>query len=435
MTTYTIAPGAWLAGSGLHPNLVVPGANAAGWHPNLVVPGANAAGWHPNLRSAAASDATWHPNLSSAAVGDAAWHPNLAPQSVMATANHPNLGPPLPRGLLAANQAWRGTDPLWVYDGGPQALLAQALERSYSRIVRPTDPRQPASTPGRMRAAAQAVDTTHPLWRWGSEFRVRAIVADLSWRLRVDGPLLKTTGAAPAKSLDLSGCKGLLDGFYEEQIGKVQRAAIEREDRLPEILAQRDDFRVFFRVLLGLDDSASPLQAEVLAVAWEWATPLVMALKHELAALRPVQHAPSVMPVIPTPAHGALPSGHATMAALTAEILTQLLLKGGQKHPRAAPLDRLARRIAFNRVVAGVHFPLDSAVGYVLGRQLAGHFVGWATGKKAYKAPTFDPKPDTDLPEGDPAPTLMRASQADGKSPTLALLWNAAQHEAERGGA
>jgi len=421
MTTYTIPPGAWLSGSGLHPDLRSPVATDASWHPDLRRGASLGADLHPDLVNAAATDAGWHPDLPPAASNDARLHPDLRRRAAL----HQQFG----------RQPWRGCDPEWVYDGGPQALLAQALERSHSRIARPTDPRRLPRTRGQMAVAAQAFDTTHPLWRWGSEFRVQAIVGNLCWRLRVDGPVLRTTGAAPATSLDLTGCKGLPNGFYEKQIDRVQRAAIEREDRLPEILAQRDDFRVFFRVLLGLDGSASPLQAEVLAVAWEWATPLVMALKHELAALRPVQRAPSVMPVIPTPAHGALPSGHATMAALTAEILTQLRLGGDHQHRRALQMDRLARRIAFNRVVAGVHFPLDSAVGYALGLQLAGHFVGWATGKKAYKEFTFSPKPDTELTEGGLRPTLVRTSQAESTSATLALLWNAAQREAERGGA
>lgn len=417
MATYVISPGAWLAGSGLHPDLRLPA-------------GTNA-GWHPDLRNAAATDASWHPDLRIRAATEAGWHPDLRTTAGTDAASHPDLRRTAAESVFAARQPWRGTDPAWVYQGGTNALLAQALERTHSRIVRPTDPRLPPRTKGVMPAAATAVDAAAPLWRWGSEFRVHAVVADLAWRLRVDGVVLELT-AGKSVSLDLSQCVALDDAFIERQIDKAQRAAVEREDRLPEILAQSSDFRVFFRVVLGLDAAASPILAELLAVAWQWATPLVMALKNDIAALRPVQRAPSVLPVIATPAHGSLPSGHATMAALTAEILAQLLFDGDKKHLRVLQLDRLARRIAFNRVVAGVHFPVDSAAGYALGLQLAGHFVGWARDSPAFDQYLFDPLKHRELTETGKRVTPKPHAQSDGQSVSLALMWDAARREAKR---
>lgn len=420
MATYVISPGAWLAGSGLHPDLRLRASNNAGWH--------------PDLRNAAATDASWHPDLRTRAATEAGWHPDLRTTASTDATSHPDLRRTAADSVFIASQPWQGTDPAWVYQGGQQALLAQALERTRSRIARPTDPRFPLRTKGVMPAAATAVDAAAPLWRWGSEFRVHAVVADLAWRLRVDGQVLKRT-VGNGVSLDMTKCAALDDAFFEGQIDKVQRAAVEREDRLPEILAQSGDFRVFFRVVLGLDFAASPFLAEVLAAAWQWATPLVMALKNDVAALRPVQRAPSVMPVIATPAHGSLPSGHATMAVLTAEILSQLLFDDEPAHPRVQQLDRLARRIAFNRVVAGVHFPVDSAVGYSLGLRLAGHFVGWAKDRAAYQPFKFDPKKYAELTETGKRPALEPRKKSDGRSAPLALLWDAAVREAKRGGA
>lgn len=395
MATYVISPGAWRAGSGLHPPV--------------------------------AGNSPLHPPVS----GASPLHPPVIANSPLHPPVHRGRGQTSVEAVNADGTPWRGTDPDWVYQGGPRALLAQALERTHSKIVRPSDPRVVPSVPGVMRAPAQGPNTGAPLWRWGSEFRVQAVLADVAWRLRVEKTMLRLTSTSTI-SFSLDPAAAAYGGTLD-QVGKVQRAAIEREDRLPEILSQSDDLWSFFRVVLGINSSASPILEEVLSVAWQWATPLVMSLKNNVAAFRPVQVAPIIVPVIATPAHGSLPSGHATMAALTAEILAQLLFDGDPTHPRVKQLDRLARRIAFNRVVAGVHFPVDSAAGYGLGLQLAGHFVGWAKGKHALDRFDFDPATYPELTETGKRKTLKPASQVDGKSESLALMWNAAVREGKRG--
>jgi hypothetical protein len=156
----------------------------------------------------------------------------------------------------------------------------------------------------------------------------------------------------------------------QEQLDAVLRAAVEREDRLPEILSQASDFWPFFESVTGVQLAQAPAFAELLRAAQDWVLGLLMLLKHNVAAYRPVQRSSLVMPLIATPGHGSLPSGHATVAAFNAELLRLLMYRDGPD-ARVQALDRLARRIAFNRVVAGVHFPVDSQAGYALGRQLA----------------------------------------------------------------
>ncbi|MBN8506223.1 MAG: phosphatase PAP2 family protein [Burkholderiales bacterium] len=164
------------------------------------------------------------------------------------------------------------------------------------------------------------------------------------------------------------------------QIDKVLRAAVEREERLCEVLTQADDFWDFFCALLNLPRGAAPHTELLMDLAFRWAGIWVMGLKHQIAALRPFQSSSLVTTLLPTPQHGALPSGHATMATLFSELLIALLQPNDA---RVAQLDRMARRIAFNRVVAGVHFPLDNAAGYALGQQLAALLKAYATGGEA----------------------------------------------------
>jgi hypothetical protein len=62
--------------------------------------------------------------------------------------------------------------------------------------------------------------------------------------------------------------------------------------------------------------------------------------------------------------------GHATQAYAVAETL-RLMLGLDPQNLLARQLRRQAHRIAFNRIVAGVHFPVDLTAGMLLGQSLA----------------------------------------------------------------
>jgi hypothetical protein len=274
-------------------------------------------------------------------------------------------------------KGWEGVDADWTY-ANLETLMAQALRKSRAKVVRAAPGLLTPEELNKSGLDGSTIDNTH-LWRWAPEFRVKAIAGELMSRFQVNGRTLlllkglgtdqsKTIGVTPVFEVPLPLPPGPL---MDDQVDKVVRAAVEREDRLPEILSQAPDIWPFFESITGLDLGSAPRTSELFAVANDWALHLLMQLKHGTAARRPVQASTLVMPVIATPGHGSLPSGHATMSALTSELLHLLLYRSVAWPPRSDELDRLARRIAFNRVVAGVHFPFDSAVGYRLGTQLA----------------------------------------------------------------
>ena len=87
------------------------------------------------------------------------------------------------------------------------------------------------------------------------------------------------------------------------------------------------------------------------------------------------------MPMIQTPGHSSFPAGHAAELFMLATVLSALMQAG---NPRYADWDvhlaRLAARISVNRVIAGVHFPIDLAAGLVLGLTVGRYFVALAKG-------------------------------------------------------
>ena len=73
--------------------------------------------------------------------------------------------------------------------------------------------------------------------------------------------------------------------------------------------------------------------------------------------------------MIPTPDHSSFPSGHAAEAFALATVMHRLMTGDAATEGLqvwAMPF-RLAHRIAVNRTVAGLHFPVDSAAGAIVG--------------------------------------------------------------------
>jgi PAP2 superfamily len=99
--------------------------------------------------------------------------------------------------------------------------------------------------------------------------------------------------------------------------------------------------------------------------------------KTHLAVPRPYELSAQLQPIIPTPLHGSLPSSHATEAFMCAKIIAALI-PGGDKYYEL--LFRLASRIAVNRTIAGVHYPIDSAAGMLLGQSIAEYLLKKMTG-------------------------------------------------------
>jgi hypothetical protein len=137
-----------------------------------------------------------------------------------------------------------------------------------------------------------------------------------------------------------------------------------------------------------------------------------------------------------------------------ATVLFALMEVGNKRYADAAWDDRLARlaaRISVNRVIAGMHFPVDLAAGLVLGLAVGRYFVALAKGEEAkltpckfvggkYKIMEF---PWADFPWGtilkltEPLPELVATTKSDPfpltpsdkKSSPLCWLWGEAVKE------
>jgi membrane-associated phospholipid phosphatase len=184
------------------------------------------------------------------------------------------------------------------------------------------------------------------------------------------------------------------EAAFREHLAFVFNYADLRGDRAPEIISQLSGAGAFLASLTYLHPDRTPWTLQLIAATIRLANCVEMRLKHALACRRPHEFSAQIQPMILTPSHGTLPSGHATETFASAFMLWNLLKASGLKPYGDAAwgeeLMRLAARVAINRTVAGVHFPVDSAAGCVLGLTLGAYMTVRCTGSGKYIPWKFD---------------------------------------------
>jgi len=190
------------------------------------------------------------------------------------------------------------------------------------------------------------------------------------------------------------------EATFKQQLAFVLNYADLRPDRATEILTQVTVPNAFYGSIAFLHPARTRWTAELLFTALRLASFVELRLKHALSCRRPIEYSPQVQPIIPTPRHGSLPSGHATEAFIFAVVLGRLMRAAAATSTTNNPvyaepawakqLMRQATRIAINRTVAGVHFPVDSATGAMLGMTLGNYMVSRCDRSIEYEAWKFD---------------------------------------------
>jgi hypothetical protein len=207
------------------------------------------------------------------------------------------------------------------------------------------------------------------------------------------------------------------------QCDLVRYYADQRGERADEILSQLGSFAPYFAMPLGLTEGRNPKTFELIDAVQTISGLATMIPKHLFACRRPAELDTRVMPLIATPSHGSFPSAHATQAFAMAVVLEALINANpdhfGDAARRIDLVYRTAHRIAVNRTVAGVHFPMDSAAGCRLGLQLGRVLCALMGIGTVHGSGTYDPNdiPGRDFLYADLAPVL-----APGTGPLVPVI-------------
>ena len=220
--------------------------------------------------------------------------------------------------------------------------------------------------------------STHPLAGLSAYARRQVVVMDMLSGVKVGE---KTA----ASTVVVSGQRGAPEALVPAplaaaaaELGVVESLNRQRLERAPEIHAQLAFNPGFWAGIVPLSSRSTPFTLELMAALVMWSSFIVQQVKTRYNLPRPVDLSPRIHPMIETPGFSTYPSGHATQAALVSTLLRALAVPGlaaDWRAPVESQLIELARRIAENREVAGVHFPSDSRAGLALGEGLLGLLV------------------------------------------------------------
>jgi PAP2 superfamily protein len=153
------------------------------------------------------------------------------------------------------------------------------------------------------------------------------------------------------------------DKEMANQVVGVANASLDRADRAMEILDQATAPGAlnYWTGLIRIDPSQEKHSFLLMLIARKIGEYVAMGLKDKYRFRRPSQVYPLLFPIVDPPDTPSFPSSHSTQAHLISGVLTLAL-----KYPgglTAGALRVLANRVARNREIAGVHYPMDSDCG------------------------------------------------------------------------
>jgi membrane-associated phospholipid phosphatase len=268
-----------------------------------------------------------------------------------------------------------------------------------------------------------AIDRTDSLDRWEPWVRAYTVLGDLLAGIgfQATGNGFRLVDRQLAAGTRIAEIERPALGTFRRQLPLVLSWADLRYERANEILAQIDPQYAFWSSILFIRPDRARHTMELINITLQFCVYVEMRFKHALGVWRPVELNPQVQPMISTPGHGSFPMGHATQAYAVAHVLACLVglrpsyPDTGAKAARCPELfeqlQRQAARISTNRVIAGVHFPVDTMAGRMLGVALGEYLVARSGAapsftSRRFSATAIDAAPETDFNPFDPAQQL-----------------------------
>lgn len=223
---------------------------------------------------------------------------------------------------------------------------------------------------------------------------------------------------------------------FQAQVQRVESLAQLRQERMAEILGEIGPQYALWTAVADLSPQRTPRTLELIDCGLRLCSSVVQRFKHQFVCPRPIEYSALVQPVIQTPGHRSFPSGHSTQAFFVARLL-KLLADARCSAVMEEQLQAQAARIAQNREVAGVHFPVDSMAGCLLGDTLAWHLaaVGSQGALPRYAGSFEERQSNAQLHGPGMAYDKFLHCVSDVDKPsrpqasTLAWLWNSARGE------